>query len=137
MLIWIVLIGCFILIEFFTVQLIALPFVFGGIAGFISSFYTNDLVVQLLIFVVVSIISLFLLQLYLRKKIQPKPFSTNLDLLVGKELIVESFDCLRKRGTAKINGVNWTIQCEENCEINDRVYIKEIKGTTLLVEKEK
>lgn len=137
MLFWLIVIGGAILLEVGTVQLVGLPFVFGGIAALIVYLLHVDVTMQLIVFIVISILSLVLLQVYFKKKVVPKPTSTNLELLIGKELIVLEYDALTKKGSSKVNGVNWTIRSDEVCNINDIVYIKSIEGTTLVVGKEK
>lgn len=137
MLFWLIVIGIALLLEWVSVQLIGLPFVFGGIAALIASLYHIDLTIQLVIFIGVSVLSLMILQLFFKKKIVPKPTSTNLELLIGREIIVQEYDILTKKGISKVNGVNWTIRCDETCNSNDIVYIQSIEGTTLVVGKEK
>ena len=135
MLVWLLVIGIALYIEFITVQLVGLQFAIGGIFGLMAYLLGLDLMYQLIIFIIVSIISLWIMQKWFRKKIVPKHTETNIGLLIGKTVEITELDNTLKKGVGKVNGVNWTIISEENLDVNSKAKITKIIGTTLLVRK--
>ena len=82
---WIILFLVLLFIELATVNLVSIWFSVGALAAFVTSFFTDSALIQLLVFVVVSIVALFItapLVEKLRKKEKVVP--TNLDRVIGK-----------------------------------------------------
>ena len=83
---WIILFLVLLLIELATVNLVSIWFAVGAIAAFITSFFTDSVLLQLFVFVVVSVVSLFVtLPIVKKVKSKDKFVPTNLDRVLGKE----------------------------------------------------
>ena len=83
---WIILFLVLLLIELATVNLVSIWFAVGALGAFATSFFTNSILIQLLIFVVISVISL-LITLPIVKKFKSKEsiVPTNLDRVIGRQ----------------------------------------------------
>lgn len=89
---WIILFLVLLLIELATVNLVSIWFAIGSLAAFITSFFTDSILIQLLIFVVISVVSLFITLPIVKKfKSKEKIVPTNLDRVIGKEVDVVKF----------------------------------------------
>ena len=83
---WIILFLVLLFIELATVNLVSIWFAIGAVAAFITSFFTDSVLWQLLVFVVVSVVALFITLPMVRKaKKNRKPVPTNLDRVIGKK----------------------------------------------------
>ena len=65
--------------------------------------------------------------------------ATNVDALIGRELIVLEDADFFHPGEGKINGTIWTISCEHGLSVkkDDIAVIKNVQGNKLIVEKQK
>lgn len=133
MLLWIIILALAIVIELITIQLVSIPFMFGSIVALFAAERGVDLVGQIIIFSITSIISLVLFQMFIRPRITPNKTATNLDALIGKEIIVKSFE--NSRGVGKVNGVEWNIISNDEIEKDSVAIITNQIGTTLVVRK--
>lgn len=138
MYIWIALIICFSVMEAMTAQLVSIWFVVGSAASLAGYFFGANEVLQLVIFVIVSLIALAatrpIVKKYLKTKIQP----TNADSAIGLEAVVtERIDNIRSQGAVKLKGLEWTARSLNGDEIDkdEIVTVKAIEGVKLIVEK--
>lgn len=138
MYIWIALIICFSVMEAMTAQLVSIWFVVGSAASLAGYFLGANEVLQLVIFVIVSLIALAatrpIVKKYLKTKIQP----TNADSAIGLEAVVtERIDNIRSQGAVKLKGLEWTARSLNGDEIDkdEIVTVKAIEGVKLIVEK--
>ncbi len=72
------------IVEFATVGLVSVWFALGAFAAFVTAMITDSVWVQLLVFVIVSALSLGLTRPFLKKYLKPKKTATNADILIGK-----------------------------------------------------
>ena len=124
------------LIELLTVNLVSIWFVVGSIAALITSFFTDSVLLQLVLFLVVSVISLLVMKPFTCRF---KSFSitpTNSDRVIGKSAVVLKRIEKNKYGEVKVLGTVWTACSEEVIEIGSKVKILGIDGVKLIVKKE-
>ncbi|MBQ7793044.1 MAG: NfeD family protein, partial [Clostridia bacterium] len=90
-------------------------------------------------FLVVSALCLFALRKAAFKNMKKGKGKTNLDRIIGQEIIVtETVDNTKNSGTAKINDVVWRVK-SENGEIiaeGETAAVTDIDGVKLIVRKE-
>jgi len=133
---WFVLFIILILIEIFTVGLVSIWFAIGSIAAMIVSLFTDSFLIQLCSFIVVSLITLFLMKPLVKKFKNTSIIPTNIDRIIGKKGEVIQKISHNSYGQVKIMGNVWTASCEEELEEGTRVIVKKIDGVKLIVEKE-
>ena len=126
--IWVALLAAFIIIEASTAQLLTIWFAVGSLAALISTFITDNIIVQVIVFVVVSAIALVI------TKTTKQP--TNADMYIGKEAVVtEDINNLEAKGLVKVGGSIWTARTEvDNYTIpaGSHVIVIKIEGVKLI-----
>ncbi|MDY4788325.1 MAG: NfeD family protein [Bacilli bacterium] len=134
---WVVVIILMLIVEFFTEDFTSLWFSFGGAVSLVMSLLGVDsFLLQFGVFLAVSIILLLSLRKVM-KKVLIKKYATNIDAMIGKEVLVLTGCDSFNRGEGKVDGLIWTIISENNEKIipNDIVVIKKIEGNKLIVTK--
>lgn len=135
--VWIGCIIVFAVIEMATTQLVSVWFVLGSVAGLIANLAGADMIVQITAALVVSALSLVLLRRFVYRVLKPKDSKTNIDSLIGRELIVdEDVNNISDSGAGRLNGVTWKLKsADDDVTIpkGERVKVNEIKGVALIV----
>ena len=135
--IWVALLAAFIIIEAATAQLLTVWFAVGSLAALITSFFTDDIIVQVVVFVVVSVIVLAGTRPFVKKITKTRKQPTNADMYIGKEgIVTEDISNLRATGLVKVNGSVWTARAEnDSAEIPEGTLISvvRIEGVKLIV----
>ena len=134
---WIILFLVLLLIELATVNLVSIWFAVGALGAFATSFFTNSILIQLLIFVVISVISL-LITLPIVKKFKSKEsiVPTNLDRVIGRQAEVTKEIKPNHYGEVEIFGTTWTAISQETIKIGEKVRVLKIDGVKLIVDRE-
>lgn len=135
---WAALIVVFVVGEIIMTNLICIWFAGGAFAAMLADLFHVSTVVQVIIFLVVSLILLLATRPYAKKRLDFKKQKTNLDAIVGKEAVVTEEIKGLEPGAVKIEGKVWTAKCSSESTLSpgETVIVKEIKGVTLLVERE-
>lgn len=133
---WFLLTIILIFIELITVNLVTIWFAFGSVAAMVTGSFTESLIIQVIVFIVVSLISLLVTKPLIRKFKMTKIEPTNVDRVVGKVGVVTKKISKMKYGEVKVLGSIWTAVSEEAIEEDTKVIVKKIDGVKLIVEKE-
>ena len=86
--IWVALLATFIIIEASTAQLLTIWFAVGSFAALVSTFITDNIIAQVIVFVVVSAIALVVTRPLVKKMTKATKQPTNADMYIGQEAIV-------------------------------------------------
>ncbi len=138
MYIWLALMVLFILVEAATAGLTTIWFAGGALAAFLAALVGGDLVVQVILFVLVSLLLLIFTRPLVKKYLNGRTLKTNADSLIGRTAVVsEEISNLRATGTIMIDGMSWTArsESEEEIPVGAEVRIREIRGVKCIVEK--
>ena len=136
--IWIAAIVIFVIIELLTPQMVSIWFAAAAAAGLIALLAGAPLWLQLLLFVLVSLILVVLTRPIYKKYFIKKVIPTNYDALIGKEAVVtESIDNISAKGQVQIMGQIWSARAEgdETIDVNEKVLVEKIEGVKLIVKK--
>lgn len=135
--IWLIIFIVAFLFEVTTVGLVSIWFAAGALFALAAAALGLDLWAQLLIFIVVSLVSLFTIGRWAKKKIVKN--NTNVDSLEGKDVVVLKDADYLNLGEGKINGVIWSITCKEGTKVleGEIAIIVGIDGNRLIVEHKK
>ena len=140
LIIWIVLAVLFAAIEAATAQIVTIWFAVGAVGAVVAELLGASLLVQFLVFVLLSVLTLVVARPFLVKFTRTKVQPTNLDMCIGKEaLVLEEIDNTRGTGQVKIRGSIWTARSQSGSVIpkDALVIINAIEGVKLIVtEKE-
>lgn len=134
---WIILFLVLLLIELATVNLVSIWFAIGSLAAFITSFFTDSILIQLLIFVVISVVSLFITLPIVKKfKSKEKIVPTNLDRVIGKEVDVVKEIKQNHYGEVEVFGTTWTATSKDTFKVGEKAKVVKMDGVKLIVERE-
>ena len=134
---WLIILVGFILLEALTAQLVSLWFIVGSAVAFFSSLVGLPIVWQVVLFIGVSILSLFIIRPMVKDKIAPRTVPTNADMAIGKIAVVaEDIDNELGKGRATLDGLTWTARSFDGSIIKKgtRVRVYSIDGVKLIVE---
>ncbi|MGN1111951.1 MAG: NfeD family protein [Acutalibacteraceae bacterium] len=135
--VWIGLALFALLVEAGTSQLISIWFSLGAIGGAISCIFTDNIVIQLFVFIIITTLSLVLTRPIVKKlKLKGASVKTNLDRVIGCEATLTKDITQDCDGELKVLGDYWLAVSRDGNEIKSgtRVKVLEIKGTKLIVE---
>lgn len=135
--IWLSIAIILIVFELITVSLTSIWFAGGAIASAVCSIFTDNLWIQLVIFMAASIVLWIFTRPIAIKYLNLGKEKTNVESLAGQKAVVtETINNLEAVGHAKINGLDWTARSADNTviEAGSTVIVKEISGVKLIVE---
>ena len=135
--VWVAALVIFTMAEAATGAIVSLWFMGGSLVAFLLAMFGLPIWLQILCFVVVSLVLLLLLRPYLRKMVENRKIPTNADSLVGKVILVtEDIDNLHNKGVVRIHGVDWAAFSADGKSIakDTPVRIVSVHGAKLCVE---
>ena len=136
---WLIIMVVLIVVEVMTLGLSTIWFAFGALVSFIASLFGASVAVQIVLFLVVSIISLILTRPIAMKYLNKGKIKTNTESLIGKHAVVATqINNLEETGQVKVNGLDWTARAKSEEQIIEKdsiVEIIRIDGVKLIVEK--
>lgn len=133
--VWLIAFLGLLVLELLTVGLVSIWFALGAVASLLVSFFTDSVMIQTIVFAVVSIVALIVTRPLLKRfkilKIEP----TNLDRVIGKEALVTSDILPSKYGEVEVLGNVWTAVSDEKIVTGTKVVVEKIDGSKLIVKK--
>ena len=133
-LLWMILCIVLVLIEIMTINLVTIWFAIGALASFIFSFFIKNILLQIIIFIVVSIISLLCTKKFAIKVKGGKIEPTNLDMVIGKHGTVTEEIKKEEPGEVKVDGKRWSAISNKKIKVGSKVEILSIDGVKLNVK---
>ena len=133
---WFIIFIVLLIIEIFTVNLVTIWFAIGALAAIISTYFTDNLIIQISIFIVVSILMLIILKPLTKRFRNKKAVATNLDRVIGMEAIVTEEISKNKIGEVRVDGKKWSAVSNETLPKDTIVKVQKIEGVKLIVKKE-
>ena len=136
---WLVAFGVLLLIEIFTLGLTTIWFAAGALAAFLLAVLNLPMMVQVIVFLAVSILMLVFTRPIMTKHLNAKTTKTNAESLVGgKARVLIPVNNLKSEGQVMVNGMEWTArstQDEVTFQKDEMVRIAGIAGVKLMIEK--
>lgn len=132
---WLFIFVILLIIEGLTFNLITVWFAVGALGAFVSTYVTNDIIIQCLVFAVVTTVSLIMTRPLVKKLLKGRePIKTNLDLVVGATGIVEDEINSDAMGRVTVLGKNWLAKSDKTIKVGSKVEILAIEGAKLIVK---
>ena len=134
---WLAVFVLLIVIELATMGLTTIWFAGGAVAGFIASMLGANVVIQAVVFFVVSIVLLIFTRAFAVRYINSNKTKTNIDGLIGQEaLVLEEINNIRETGCARLEGKEWTARSVDDTVIpaDTVVIVERIEGVKLIVK---
>lgn len=138
--IWLGIIMVSFIVEANTAALVAIWFVPAALFSMTLSFFDVPIVVQMLVFLLLSAFFIFLSFKIFKRKEFVKPIATNADSVIGENaVVIEAIDNLSYTGQVKVRGQVWTARSyDENVKYDkgEILNVIAIEGVKLIVKKE-
>ena len=135
--IWLCIFVLAIIIETLGTDLVSIWFAAGALIALIISFTGCAWWIQLIVFVVVSLISILCLRPLVHKYMRNSIVKTNIDEMIhSKGVMKEKYDILH-HGEVVVNGITWTAIAQEEKDVlnpGDIVEVVGITGNKLIVK---
>lgn len=124
--------------EAVTVGLVTIWFAVGALAALISSLFGGPLWLQILLFIVVTAVTLVTTRPIVKKYFGKNSHkATNADMVIGKEAhVTEAINNLKGTGAVRCMGKEWSARSENGEEIGEGeiVIAVKIEGVKLIVK---
>ena len=108
----------------------------GAVVAFLFSlFFPQGIILQILLFIVFSALSLFFIRPAVKKYVNDTTKKDKLNTKIGAVgIVVQKIDS-EGRGRVRLGDVTWSAKCENgNIATGKDVIVKEVRGNTLYVE---
>ncbi len=136
--VWFIAAVVFGVVEAMTVALVSIWMAFGAIGAAITAALGGSLLIQILVFLFISMILLILTVPLSKRFHEKKLVKTNADRLIGTEAVVlETIDSIDNKGKIKVMGQIWSAVDENHrtLEIGEKVVVQSIEGVHAIVKK--
>ena len=135
---WLIAMVVLLIVEGLAPGLVSIWFALGALAALISALLGAPVWLQIVWFLLVSIVTLALTRPLARKYVNGRIVATNADILVGKECVVtERIDNVLGTGAVTVGGKIWTARMadpEGKAETGERMEVLRIEGVKLIVK---
>ncbi len=138
--IWLIAAIVFAIIEISNTSFFMIWFSVGALAAMITAFIIPNIVIQFIVFLIISCILLFLTKNITKKFVQNKSkHKTNVDKLISAQgIVIEEIDNSKGTGLVRVNDEIWSALSESNTiiPVDSKVIVINIQGVKLIVEKD-
>ena len=134
---WLIASGIFFVGEIVTVGFLLFWFGIAGLITMVVSFFTSNIIIQSVVFLVTSVILILSTKPFVKKFVNKETIVTNVNSLIGKKaIVIQEINNLQGTGQIKIGGEIWSAQNETDSVIseNQEVEIIKIEGVKLIVK---
>ncbi|MCH1981681.1 NfeD family protein [Ruminococcus sp. OA3] len=138
--VWLILLVVLIIIEIITMGLSTIWFAGGALVAFVASLLNVNVVIQVVLFLVISILLLVSTRPVAMRYLNRTRVRTNVESLIGKKAVVtERIENIQGHGQVQVNGLEWTARSLNDdivIEKDEIVCIVRVDGVKLIVERE-
>lgn len=135
---WLIAAGVFFIIEMATIGFLVFWFGIGALLAMVTSFMTDSILIQALVFIITSTLLLIFTKPLVDKFIKiPKEVKTNAYSIIGKKgIVISKINNIEGIGQIKIDGEVWSAKSatDEDIPENTEVEIVEIDGVKAVVK---
>lgn len=134
---WFILVAVLIIIELITLGLTTIWFAGGAFIAGIFAMFDAPIFLQILVFILVSVLLLVFTRPIAQKHINAKTEKTNLDSLIGeKGIVLVTINNFNSTGQIMLNGIEWSARSSSDDVIIDEgatVTVQQISGVKVIV----
>ena len=135
---WLMAFIILVVMEFLTMGLTTIWFAIGALVSFFASLFGASAWIQIVLFLVVSLVVLIVYRPLAVKYVNSRRTKTNVDDLIGREAkVIERIDNLNETGRVLLNGIDWSARSTligGVIEEDTIVKVIEVQGVKLIVE---
>lgn len=111
--VWLIAMIVLLVIEGVVPGLVSIWFAAGALVALVSSLFGAPLWLQLVWFLVASVVLLVLTRPFARKYVNSRTTPTNADRIIGKDcVVIEEIDNLRGTGAVSVDGKTWSARLD-------------------------
>lgn len=136
--IWLAVVVVMSIVEVCTVQFVSIWFVIGALAALIVSVFSPSATLQTIVFIIVTLLMLFLTRPIVKKFLDFKKEDTNAGRFIGKTgFVTQTINNEFGEGLVNVSGSMWTARSIDSSVIKEgeNVIVKSIEGVKLIVKK--
>ena len=136
--VWLIILALCLLVEIATLGLVTIWFAGGALITFFVAMATDSLLIQMIVFLTVSLVLLFFTRPIAKKFYNSKRTKTNVESIIGEQCkVTETIDNFNGTGTVLLNGLEWTARSKDETivEAGVRVRVCAVDGVKVIVEK--
>lgn len=134
--IWLILTIAFVVIEAMTTGIVTIWFAIGALASFVIALCDGALWLQIVCFIVVSVVLLVFTRKIFVQKLNTGKEKTNVDAMAGKSAIVMTTVSKHNVGTVKVGSQEWAaipLEDTDVFEAGQEVQVEKVVGVKLVV----
>ena len=135
--VWLALMVLLLIVEALTAPLVCIWFALGALAALISALFGAAIWLQVVWFLLASLLTLWLTRPIAVKYLNSRRVATNADRVVGAEgIVTEDIDNIAGTGAVKLDGKEWTARSGSGANIAKGavVRVERIEGVKLIVD---
>ncbi len=133
---WLLILAILIFIEIITLGLTTIWFAGGALVAFLISLFYDNLLLELILFLVVSMVLLYFTRPLVLKYFNPKRIKTNYEGVIGKvALVTVTINNMNAAGQVVVDGQEWSAKAMGDVVIEkgEKVKVHGITGVKLIV----
>ncbi len=123
------------MVEFATADMVSVWFALAAIPSFILALLNVNIVVQVVLFAVVTILLLALTRPLAMKYFKTNEIKTNVDLYIGANGVCIQLIEIDSIGRVKVRNQEWSAISNEVIQVGENVRVLDVEGAKLIVEK--
>ena len=136
--VWLVVMIVLLVVEGLVPGLVSIWFALGALAALIAAMLKAPLWLQVVWFLVISVVSLYFTRPLAKKYVNARTQPTNADMLVGKDCVVtEAIDNILGQGAVTVGGKVWTARSDREdgkAAVGQVMTVLRIEGVKLIVK---
>lgn len=124
-------------LEAGTSQLVSIWFVLGSVSAAITCIFTDNIPIQIAVFIIVSLIALAVTRPFVKKITQKKAEPTNSDRYIGMTAeVISEINNQKGAGQVNVSGSVWSARSADNSILPEGkiVVVEKIEGVKLIVK---
>lgn len=136
---WLVLAVVLLIVEALTAGLVSIWLAGGALAAAATGLATDNFFIQLVVFVIVSLILLVLTRPLAHHFLNRKTEATNVEAMIGQKAVITKAVTSLEFGEARMKGMDWTVALAPGAEElreGDTAVVEAVEGVKLIVRKE-
>lgn len=137
--VWLIVMAVMIVVEISVPGLVSIWFAIGALAAYFTALCGAGTAVQVMVFVLVSVLLLIFTRPIAQKYINKRAPKTNKDAILGRKAIVtEEVNNLAATGKVVIDGLPWTARTEGEEDVipaGEEVVVEKIEGVKCIVKR--
>lgn len=133
---WLIVAGICLVIEIATVGFLVFWFGIGALLAMITSFFTDNLIIQTVVFILSSTVLLFFTRPFVNKFSPKEKVKTNAFSIIGKKgIVTQTINPITGEGQVKIGSEVWSAKSSEDAKIEKglEVEVLDIDGVKAIV----